>query len=373
MFTDTGAIRSVQSLRALPPQPDGWTPRKRFETALRGEMPDRVPAVLWNNKFPGDDTDQALLDAGTCIVYKSSVYDIEYEGIEIQVQEWVGEDGLPRRHKTYRTPCGDLEELDVVYPDTVWHQELPFRGPEDYDALITLVESQQFIPRYDRFQAHDEFYGPSGIGRPATEATPMLKILYRMLGVETFATEWFDRRDHVMALYNALLDARRRRLPILAESPAQFFVVEANVAFDIVGPKRFRELYIPPIEEACEVLHASGKLAGAHLDSNNRGLAPLVAQTRVDFIESFTPPPDCDMSISEAREAWPGKTLYCNFPSSVHHGGPSVVRAKVQELMAEAAPGSGFLLGVLENVPRNDTLVPLSKAIWDFGKTPIGA
>jgi hypothetical protein len=39
--------------------------------------------------------------------------------------------------------------------------------------------------------------------------------------------------------------------------------------------------------------------------------------------------------------------------------------------MAEAAPGAGFLLGLLENVPRNDTLVPLSESIWDFGETPI--
>jgi hypothetical protein len=371
MLDDTGATRSVRRLQPKPAQPDGWTPRKRFETALRGEMPDRIPAVLWNNKLPGDDTDQALLDAGTCIVFKSSVYDVEYEGVEIETEQWIGEEGLPHRRKTYHTPCGRLEELDIIYPDTIWHQKLPFRSTKDYDALIALIDSQRYTPRYDRFLEHDAYYGPSGIARPATEATPMLSILYRMLGVEAFAVEWFDRRDHVMALYNALLDARRRRLPLLAASPAMFFIVEANVAFDIVGPKRFQELYIPPIEEACEILHASGKLAGAHLDSNNRGLAPLVAQTAVDFIESFTPPPDCDMSIAEARQAWPGKALCCNFPSSVHHGGPGAVRARVKELMAEASPGAGFLLGVLENVPRNDTLVPLSEAIWDFGKTPI--
>jgi hypothetical protein len=334
-------------------------------------MPDRIPAVIWNNKLPGDETDQALLDAGGCIVYKSSLYDIVLEGIEAEIHEWVDKAGQRRRRTIYHTQCGDLEKVDIIFPDTVWHEELPFRSPGDYDALIAVAESQRFVPCYNRFLEHDSHYGPSGIGRPMTESTPMHEIIYRLLGVETFALEWFDRRDHVVALYNALLEARRRRLPLLADSPALYFVVEANVTFDIVGPKRFREFYIPAVEEACEVLHAAGKLTGAHLDSNNRRFASLVAELPVDFIESFTPPPDCDMTISEARVAWPGKVLYCNFPSSVHHGGPEAVRALTRSLLAEAAPGAGFLLGVLENVPRTDTMVTLAQAVWEFGQTPI--
>jgi len=350
---------------------DGWTPRRRFEVALRGEMPDRIPAVVWNNKLPGDETDQALLEAGACIVFKSSLYDIELEGIPFETERWLGEDGVPRERTIYHTPAGDLQKLDHIYPDTIWHKELPFKSPKDYDALIALVESQRFIPRYERFLEDDAFFGSSGIARPATEATPMLDILYRMLGVETFALEWFDHRDHVIALYQAMLESRRRRLPLLAESPAMFIVAEANISFEIVGPKRFREFYMPAIEEACDVLHAAGKLVGAHLDSNNRRLAPQVAQLPIDFVESFTPPPDCDLSVREARAAWPGKTLYCNFPSSIHHDGPEAVRAATKQILAEAAPGAGFLMGVLEQVPRNDTMITLAEAIWEFGQTPL--
>lgn len=355
-----------------PASEGGWTPRRRFEAALRGEMPDRVPAVIWNNKLPGGAIDQALLDAGACIVFKSSLYDVELEGIATETEEWRGEDGHQRRRTIYHTPCGNLQKVDIVYPDTVWSAEYPFRGPKDYDALIALADSQRFVSRYDRFRRDDAHYGASGMARPATEGTPMLEIIYRLLGVETFALEWFDHRDHVVALYDALLAARRRRLPLLAASPALYFVVEANVTFDLVGPDRFRRFYIPAIEEACEVLHAAGKLAGAHLDSNNRALAPLIAQTSIDFVESFTPPPDCDLTIGEARAVWPGKTLYCNFPSSVHHDGPAAVRSHARALLGEAAPGAGFLLGVLENVPRHDTMVTLAEAVWEFGRTPIG-
>ena len=349
----------------------GWTPRKRFEASIRGQMPDRVPSVIWDNKLPGGTSDQALLDAGVCVVCKSSVYDVKLEGIAVETEEWSGRDGHPRRRTTYRTPCGNLQKVEAIYPFTVWYEEPPFKGPEDYDALIALVASRRFIPRYDVFRSHDTAYGPSGIARPATESTPMRELIYELLGVGTFALEWFDHRDYVIALYEALLDARRRVLPILADSPASYFIVEANVAYEIVGGQRFRQFYLPAIEEACEVLHAAGKLAGAHLDANNRELAPLIAGTTLDFIESFTPPPDCDLSISEARLVWPNKALCCNFPSSVHHGGPEVVRNLVRQLLAEAAPGAGFSLGIIENVPRNDTIATVIQTIWECGKTPI--
>ena len=370
-MNDAELSRSAREPMMSPIQADGWTPRTRFQAALRGEMPDRVPAVIWNNKLPGDETDQMLIEAGACIVFKSSLYDVVLEGIPVETEEWVDEAGRHRQRTIYHTPYGDLQKVDIILPDTVWRAELPFRSPKDYDALIALAESRRFIPRYDRFLQDDAYYGPSGVGRPATEPTPMHEILYQLLGVEVFALEWFDHRDHVIALYHALLEARRRKLPLLAKSPAPYFVVEANVMFDIVGPERFRDFYVPPIEEACEALHAAGKLAGAHLDGNNQRFASLVARLSVDFIESFTPPPDCDMTIGEAREAWPGKSLCCNFPSSVHHGGPEAVRAYTRSLLAEAAPGAGFLLGVLENIPRTDTMVTLAQAIWEFGRTPI--
>ena len=349
----------------------GWTPRSRFEAALKGDLPDRVPFVIWNNKLPGGTVDEALLEAGACVVVKSSLYDVELEGVDVETETWIGRDGHQRRRTLYHTPAGDLERVDSLRPHTVWHETFPFCDEGDYDALLALVESRRFIPRYDRYLRDDAAYGEHGIGRPATESTPMHEIIYGLLGVEAFAREWFDHRDHVVALYNALLDARRRRLPLLAQSPASYFVVEANIAVEIVGTQRFKEYYVSAIEEACQVLHAAGKLAGAHLDGDNRVLAPLVARTSLDFIESFTPPPDCDLSIREARLLWPGKALYCNFPSSVHLGGADAVRARARELLHEAAPGAGFLLGVLEDVPHNDTLLPLAQIVCGLGLTPI--
>jgi len=113
-------------------------------------------------------------------------------------------------------------------------------------------------------------------------------------------------------------------------------------------------------------LHAAGKYAGAHLDGNNRLIATDVAGTALDFIESFTPPPDCDMTLADARRAWPKKTLMVNLASSLHLQGPAAIRAHARGLIEEGAgDGRRFMVGVIEDVPNRglETLVPLAEEI----------
>lgn len=349
-----------------------WTPRTRFVAALHGDMPDRVPFVIWNNKLPGEPMNTALFDAGACVIVKSALYRVVLDGVATHTESWVGMDGYRRQRTTYHTPAGRLEAVEAFRPGTTWLEAPLFREPSDYDALLALIQSRRFVPCYAQYESDDAAYGDHGTGRPGTESTPMHEIIYRLLGVENFAVEWHERRDHVLMLFDALMETRRRILPIVAGSPALYAIIEANISPDIVGIERFKKYYLPAVEEACDVLHAAGKLAGAHLDGNNRLLAPLVAQTSLDFIESFTPPPDCDLPVAEARQLWRGKALYCNFPSSVHLSGPDAVCRRAQELLAEAAPGAGFILGVLEDVPRVDALPALAAAVAQGGRTPIG-
>lgn len=192
-----------------------------------------------------------------CVVYKSSVYDVALEGIAIETERRQGDDGFARLQTTCHTPCGDLKKVEGLCPGTEWHEKVPFRGPADYDALIALVESRRFVPRYDRFLKHVAHYGASGVARPATEATPMRELICELMRLQTFARDLFDRRDHVLALHRSLLEARRRVLPILRASPVPFFVVEADVSFQLVG-ERLNRLRALVKEDDPEVVGGRG-------------------------------------------------------------------------------------------------------------------
>jgi len=357
------------------------SPRSRVEAIFRGQRPDRVPLVIWNNKLPEGPIGRAVLDAGACVVVKSRVWRRRQRTIPVHVQREVAggdeplpggaagqpADGYQRERLIYDTPAGRLTSTLVRGHGTTWLAEWPFKSEADYDALLAWLADTDYSPCYEDFLADDRAYGPRGLARPATEKSPLFELLYEIMGVMNFAVQWQDNRPRVLELYEALLAARRKRLSIVADSPAQYAVVDGNVEMSVVGKQRFAEYYAPAIRQACDLMHAHGKLAGVHLDGDNRLLAEPVAKLPVDMIESFTPPPDCDLSISDARAVWPEKFLMVNFPSSVHLAGPEAVRRTAERLLAEARTHGRVILGVMEDVPRADTLPVLAEAVRDFG------
>ncbi|MHC4337538.1 MAG: uroporphyrinogen decarboxylase family protein [Planctomycetota bacterium] len=348
-------------------------PRQRYLAALAGQMPDRVPFVIWNNKLPGGDIDRQLLELEACIIVKSTVYRLTTPGIETKTEQLESKDGLPRTKKVYHTPAGTLSTTLRLYPGSTWLEKMPFTGPEDYEPLEAFIRSKTYPPCYDDFLKDDRKYADQSIARPETIYTPIQDLICKYMGVEAFCIEWSDRRDRLLKLYDVIAQDRRKRLELVADSPARFAVIEGNIIVDVTGPKRFEKYHTPHIEEACEILHAHGKFAGAHLDDNNKILASAIAKTSLDLIESFTPPPDCNLPLAEARRLWPEKTVQINFPSSLHLQGPEHVRKAAADILKQAAPGNRFIVGVSEDISGRGvkTLVPLAQTIHHLGQTPI--
>ncbi|HUU20953.1 MAG TPA: hypothetical protein VM389_00325 [Phycisphaerae bacterium] len=346
------------------------TPRERVLTAWAGGMPDRVPVAIWHTRlFPPDYP--PLLEAEACIIVRSNVYRIEYADTAVETETFTDPEGHPRTRTTFHTPAGDLATVTLFRQATTWTLQRLFRGPADYDALIALTEATRFAPTYEQFAADDARHGEQGLARPAPIRTPMYDIIHEIMGVEAFSVELTERPERIDALYDALLARRRRALAVLADSPARIAVIEGNVCFEIVGPERFRRYHYPAIEEACALCRGRGILTGAHLDSNCRAMAPLIAATSLDCIEAFTPPPDCDLPVADARRAWAGKGLFLNFPSSVHLSGREAVLARCRQILSESAPGEALIVGVTEDTPTNEYLAPLARLVRDEGRLPL--
>ena len=349
------------------------TPRERVLAALAGQMPDRIPLAIWNNKLPGEPVNKQLLELDACIINKSTVYSLSTPDIEVETEQLPAIDALPRRRKVFHTPAGVLTTEERIVPGSIWLEKMPFTGPKDYEPLEAFISSKVYTPCHDKFLADDRMYGGQSLARPETIYTPIQDLICKYMGVEAFCTEWADRRERLLALCEVIAEDRRKRLELVAASPAKFAVIEGNIITEVVGPERFQKYHVPYIEEACELLYRNGKYAGAHLDANNKLLADSIARTSLDLIESFTPPPDCNLSLSEARQLWPQKTIQINFPSSVHLSGPEAVRKAAVEILKEAAPGDRFIVGVSEDISEAgiNTLVPLAQAVYDNGRTPI--
>jgi hypothetical protein len=136
-------------------------------------------------------------------------------------------------------------------------------------------------------------------------------------------------------------------------NPSIYANYGGNVTPEIIGLENFEQYYVPHYNEAAEVMHKHGKLIGCHFDANCRLLAKAIAQTNLDYIEAFTPAPDTDMTLGDARQAWPDKVLWLNFPSSVHLRSDAEIEQTTVDLLNQVETVDGLLMGIMEDIPAH--------------------
>lgn len=333
--------------------PTELTPRERCERAVRFEDVDHVPLTIYERKIPQAEAERQLRNDGMCIVQRGpNPYSVRRPNVLGSETHSYVENGRGLRRTVIRTTAGELSTVGQPAGFTTWHHEKMFKGPDDYAALLAYTSDVEVVPNHEPFVRMSEMKGGDAIMRGAVGLEPLNLIIHHWMGVETFAIEWMERRDEVLKLYDALVEERRKTYPVLAASPCEHFNYGGNVTPEIVGEARFREYYVPNYEECCEVLQPAGKLVGCHLDANTRVIAEAVGETSLDYIEAFTPAPDTDMTLAEARAAWPEKALWINFPSSVWLRSDEQMEEVAVDLLKQAAPGNGLLIGVTEDVPE---------------------
>ncbi|NOZ21768.1 MAG: hypothetical protein GXP25_11870 [Planctomycetes bacterium] len=351
------------------------TPRKRVETVLHGDVPDKVPFTIYEAKLPQCTAERQLRDEGICIVNRKfpvfrtrSPHNIRSESHNEII------DGVPHVRRIIHTPAGDLSTLDRPAGFTSWHVEKLFKEPEDYAKLMWTVKDQEVEPYYDAFIQAEKDFGEDAIFRAGIGSNPLHQIMITWMGVETFAIEWAERRDEIDKLYNTMKENLRKVYPIVAQSPAQHANFGGNETADVMGRERFEQYVVPLYNEAADAMHKHGKLVGTHLDGNNKPWADLVADSGLDYIEAFTPAPDTDMSLAEAFDAWPDKIMWINFPSSIHLASDEDVEETTRELIQASAPDKPLLIGITEDIPEyrwRDSLRAISRAIHSDGVYPL--
>ena len=342
------------------------TPRARIETALTGGRNDQIPFSMYEGKLFQCAAERQLRNEGLCIINRL-VPAVKTTSPNVEMTSRTYRDGGRTLTRTeYSTPVGSVFTIDEPAGFTTWHHKRMFSGPEDYKVLKFMIDDQQFAPNYDAcFKAMADDGGDS-IFRGNIGAEPLQLLISSWMGAEEFCMEWYDRQDEILTLYESIVAKRREIYPLLAKSPYLCFNYGGNVTPEIIGLDRFEKYYVPHYNEAAEVIGAAGKLVGCHFDANCKVLAQAIADTKLHYIEAFTPAPDTDMTLAEARAAWGDKTLWINFPSSVHLDGPEKVAKVTDDLLDQIDPFEGFIMSITEDIPEHlwrDNMLAMSKTM----------
>ena len=301
--------------------------------------------------IPQCSAERALRNRGLCIVKGAPAFQTHMPNVQVTRHSyWNGSRHMTRT--VYETPKGSVSTLTEAAGFTDWYHEHLFKTADDYAPMLFMIQDEVYEPTYERFTQAETSFGEDGIFRAGIGYEPLQDLISGVyMATQDFCIEWMDRRDEVLKLYDALVENRRRVYPIVAQSPASHYNYGGNVVPEIIGLQNFERYFVPHYNEAAEVAHKHGKLIGCHFDANTRVLADAIAGTDLDYIEAFTPAPDTDTTLGEARRAWPDKVLWLNFPSSIHLRPDAAVEQATVDMLNEVPTVDGLLVGITEDMP----------------------
>jgi len=347
------------------------TVRERIEAALRHEPVDQIPFTIYQGMIPHDHpTTRRLRELGLGYACRPGLVTSETPHV---TAEWVEyeEAGVRFGRSTLKTPGGEVyatHRLGAAYGSS-WYVDHYVKRSEDYRVVEFWVRDTVYRADYEAYQRTKEEVGDAGYVCGNFGYSPLMEMRVALLGIERFAMDQFDYPELFHSLLAALMEKQREAYPLIAASPAEVVIYCGNCVPEVLG-RGFADYCLPCYDALGEMLHARGKKLGCHLDANNAYWAKAVEASRLDVIEAFTPAPDTDMSLAEARAAWPRKTLWINFPSSLHLASPARIKGAAREMIASVAPARGVIVGITENIPEDRweaSLTAIAEALHEIG------
>ncbi|MHB1134770.1 MAG: uroporphyrinogen decarboxylase family protein [Chloroflexota bacterium] len=326
--------------------------RERITCALKWEEPDQVPVTIYDSMLPRGANERWLRDAGVGLIAALPVHKVEHRQVEFIDREY-WQDGRRLIRRTMRTPVGEVwQTLDPDGPyDTgiPWITEHFIKAAEDYKVVEFVVRDAVYHDNYAWIREVDRRLGGDGMVMLAPYRMPIQEMLYRLIGMEQFSYDFHFQRDLIDSLHDVMATRNDEIIDLAAEAPVEIVRLGDNITCDVIGKERFERYCLPTYEKVHKRLAGTGKVLGSHMDGRLLGLKKPIAEAHLDFIEAFTPPPVGDLSVAEARQAWPDKVLWLNFTSSYVPETPAAIEEHTRQLMTEAGSKRGFVMGITEN------------------------
>lgn len=327
--------------------------RERLEAFWAGERPDVIPFTIYQNEWRHTQDDPAwrgLYEKGLGVTWHlRTMKEAWPKGVEFR-DDTVTEKGRRLLRRIISTPIGEVSEL---YEDG-WRRKHYLKTAQDYAVMTYLVRNLEISPCYDEYLEQEKAIAPYGVATVFAGRTPIQTILVDYAGLEEYSFHLYDLEAEMMELYDALLDVFRKRMELVAEGPGRFVSVLENLTAETLGPRRFRQLLAPVYEECFPMLQQAGKIVGTHYDGKLSCCSELIANAPIDVIESLTPPPEGDMTLTECRAAWPDKLFWSNINVGCYRLPPKELKAEVLRRVEEASPdGRRLAFEVSEQCPDN--------------------
>ena len=352
------------------------TMRERILAVVRGLPHDRVPFVQYDGcAAPTPEVWRVVGRDRIGALRWSAVH--RYEAPHCRfVSEPIERAGRPGWRTVLHTPAGDLVEeriTEPVYGSSAVHAHY-VREPAHYHALVAYLEDLVVVDDSERYRRDGAELGDDGVPHVAVDRTPYQQLWVQWVSLIDLSEHLADCPDLVERCMSAMRRALRQQFELVRRARPPYVVVPDNITAPAIGVRGFERWCVPLYDELAEILEEPGVPVFVHMDGDLRPLWGAIGRSRVSGIDSLSPPPDNDTSVSDAARLWPRMRLCPNFPSSVHLRPPAEVKRVAQEMLEGAGRSGRLMIQISENVPPDrwrETLPAIAEAVEEHGG-PLG-
>lgn len=348
------------------------TIRERMLAVVQGKEHDLIPFAMYEVIFPPKLAIEYLGRGRIGIVRYRAIFRVEHPNCFFTKE--IYKEGDTKYKRTFlHTPKGKLEEIRVFEPayDSSTACKHFIKTRQDYEVFWSYLEDCEILDNYDQYYRDVAELGEDGLVQAEPERTPWQQLWIEWVGLESLSYHLIDFPEHVEHTIDLLTQRERKIFEIAYRSPAPYINIPDNLTAPAIGKARFLNYCVPLYDELAGMMAERGAPVFVHMDGMLKPLWKEIADSRVAGVDSFTPLPDCDMTVAEAVELWPEKLLWVNFPSSIHLASPEKIRSTVEEILAVAGHTGRLQIQASENVPLDRWQISfpiIVEAIERFGK-----
>ena len=326
--------------------------RQRLMHALQGKKVSHPAYLVYKEFLPTKDVDwDYLFSLGLGEISHEPVVHITRPHAQI-VESISRQDDMVRRDVTLRTEIGELHEYYIGGVGGVldWRMEHMIKTPADYRILQRSFEDLDFQLDERAFLASENRLAQRGITLATADRTPFQRIQIDYAGVERFAYDFADEVPELFDLLEMMNEQIIQEFTVINTSQAEYVKLWENIGIDSLGPTAYREYIVPVYEQILRMFAKTNKKLIVHYDGKIRLIADDIK--RMGFqIDSFSTPPEGDMSVEEARSLWPDTFLWIH-PSLNWFDLPIATLKENIRSMVQATGGYNYCFEMSEGVPN---------------------
>lgn len=360
------------------------TPRERILAILNGEEADKIPVASYDMLRKGSQGGwiRRLVNRGMGIIKTVSPHtpaflfpiwvnpyldDVKY------IVNYYTEKGIIKYRHTLETPAGIISGVMRVNPLPVpvnldAQEEYFVKEPNDWRVVNYIFNGilGKLSPNYEEIERTEDEIGDKGICFAFIDKTAWQRAWVELASPERAAIDFYERRDEVQEYIEIQKQLHMRIAEITAYSPAKFIDIAENIT-DMTSPKYYREFCMPIYDYYKKTLDGTDKIIGTHMDGRLKHLENEVAEAAFKVVESFTLPPAGNISLTEAKSAWPDKIFFINTPPHLAWADDKKVKKSYETIAEEWGNKKGLLLEHSEDLPLEKVESHMSAALDAFG------